>query len=209
MDHYQTLNVPATASAEEIRKAFRKLAMQFHPDRNSEPGARARFEAIQHAWLILKDRRSRAAYNYSRYTQSRIRSSRPLAMHITDILHASTALQKKLHMLDPFRLDLDLLLFEINDILSPHNRSILLASDDQESRRKVFRQVLAALRLLPLPMTKNILPVLIELSLNDRFLKKEREEWLRQVQWQYFWNRYKILIALGIAVLFCLLLYLS
>src|SRR4030042_91845 len=62
-DYYEVLGVPRTASTEEIKKAFRKLAMQYHPDRNNKPGAEARFKEINEAYEVLSDaeRRVRGA----------------------------------------------------------------------------------------------------------------------------------------------------
>src|SRR5262245_7547756 len=63
-DYYELLGVNRTASAEDIKKAFRKLAMQHHPDRN--PGnkeAERKFKDVNHAYDILKDPDKRAAYD--------------------------------------------------------------------------------------------------------------------------------------------------
>jgi molecular chaperone DnaJ len=63
-DYYATLGVARDADAEDMKKAYRKLAMQFHPDRN--PGnkdAEARFKDVSEAYEILKDDQKRAAYD--------------------------------------------------------------------------------------------------------------------------------------------------
>ena len=63
-DYYEILEVSKTASGEEIKKAFRRLAMQYHPDRN--PGnkeAETRFKEINEAYEVLKDEQKRAAYD--------------------------------------------------------------------------------------------------------------------------------------------------
>ncbi len=63
-DYYATLGVARDADAEDLKKAYRKLAMQFHPDRN--PGnkdAEARFKDVSEAYEILKDDQKRAAYD--------------------------------------------------------------------------------------------------------------------------------------------------
>ncbi|MDO8612842.1 MAG: DnaJ domain-containing protein, partial [Dehalococcoidia bacterium] len=52
-DYYEVLGVPRGASAEDIKRAFRKLAMRYHPDRNKEDGAEARFKEIGEAYEVL------------------------------------------------------------------------------------------------------------------------------------------------------------
>ena len=63
-DYYETLGVGRTADAEEIKKSFRKLAMQHHPDRNpGDKGAEAKFKELNEAYDVLKDPQKRAAYD--------------------------------------------------------------------------------------------------------------------------------------------------
>ncbi|GAN71476.1 molecular chaperone DnaJ [Acetobacter syzygii] len=64
LDYYEILEVTRTASAEEIKKSYRKLAMKFHPDRNpGDDTAEARFKEINQAYDVLKDEQKRAAYD--------------------------------------------------------------------------------------------------------------------------------------------------
>ncbi len=63
-DYYELLGVGRAASADDIKKAFRKLAMQHHPDRNQgDKDAEKKFKDINHAYDILKDPEKRAAYD--------------------------------------------------------------------------------------------------------------------------------------------------
>jgi molecular chaperone DnaJ len=62
---YAILGVAPNASADEIKKVYRSLAMRYHPDRNDAPGARARFQAISKAYEVLSDPARREEYNQS------------------------------------------------------------------------------------------------------------------------------------------------
>jgi curved DNA-binding protein len=62
-DYYAALGVERGASAEDIKKAYRRLAQKYHPDVSKEPGAEARFKEIGEAWQTLKDPEKRAAYD--------------------------------------------------------------------------------------------------------------------------------------------------
>src|SRR6202521_4572639 len=64
IDFYELLGLQKTASAEDIKKTYRKLAMQFHPDRNpGDKAAEQKFKDISEAYDVLKDDQKRAAYD--------------------------------------------------------------------------------------------------------------------------------------------------
>lgn len=56
---YGTLGIAKASTDEEIKKAYRRMVKQWHPDTCREPGARQQFEAVQHAWEILRDNREK------------------------------------------------------------------------------------------------------------------------------------------------------
>ncbi len=62
-DYYEVLGVARTCTDDDLKKAFRKLAFQFHPDRNKEADAEAKFKEINEAYSCLSDANKRAAYD--------------------------------------------------------------------------------------------------------------------------------------------------
>ncbi len=62
-DYYAIMGVPRTASAEEIKRAYRKLAHKYHPDVSKEKGAEERFKELGEAYEVLRDPEKRTAYD--------------------------------------------------------------------------------------------------------------------------------------------------
>jgi DnaJ-class molecular chaperone len=62
-NYYKILGLEPIASKEEIKKAYRKLALEFHPDRNKSPNAHEKFIEINEAYLILYDDEARQKYD--------------------------------------------------------------------------------------------------------------------------------------------------
>lgn len=62
-DYYSVLGVPRNANDEQLKKAYRKLAMEYHPDLNGDPDAHDRFKEINEAYEVLSDPHKRAYYD--------------------------------------------------------------------------------------------------------------------------------------------------
>ena len=66
-DYYKTLAVTKTATADDIKKSYRKLARKYHPDANEgDPKAEARFKEISEAYTVLSDQGRRKEYDEAR-----------------------------------------------------------------------------------------------------------------------------------------------
>ncbi|KAK3159390.1 hypothetical protein QOZ80_2AG0149540 [Eleusine coracana subsp. coracana] len=72
-DYYSTLGVPRSASNKDIKAAYRKLARQYHPDVNKEPGATEKFKEISAAYEVLSDEKKRAMYD--QYGEAGVKSA--------------------------------------------------------------------------------------------------------------------------------------
>ena len=62
-DYYEVLGVPKAAKTDDIKSAYRKLALQYHPDRNKSAGAEERFKEISEAYAVLSDEEKRKRYD--------------------------------------------------------------------------------------------------------------------------------------------------
>ena len=62
-DYYEILGLSKDATESEIKKAYRKLAMQYHPDKNKEAGAEEKFKELSEAYAVLSDPEKREQYD--------------------------------------------------------------------------------------------------------------------------------------------------
>ena len=85
-DFYALLGVPRDCTEAEIKKAYRKLAMEYHPDRNSSAGAEAKFKEITEAYEVLRDPQKRAAYD--RYGKAGVGGPGGFGFHHVDLSEA-------------------------------------------------------------------------------------------------------------------------
>src|SRR6476620_7451803 len=86
-DFYAVLEVARTASDDEIKSAYRKLAMRYHPDRNNgSKDAEEKFKEITEAYDVLRDANKRAAYD--RYGEAGLRGGGGGGFHHVDLSEA-------------------------------------------------------------------------------------------------------------------------
>lgn len=62
-DYYKMLGIPKGSSEEEIKKAYRRMALRFHPDKNTDANAEDKFKEIAEAYEVLSDPKKRVIYD--------------------------------------------------------------------------------------------------------------------------------------------------
>ena len=62
-DYYKILDVSRDATDDEIKKAYRKMALKYHPDKNKDPGAEEKFKEIAEAYEVLSDSQKRQVFD--------------------------------------------------------------------------------------------------------------------------------------------------
>src|ERR1700759_4775492 len=103
-NYYKILNVKSSASAGEIKNAYRKLAMKYHPDRNPEDAlAAAVFSEAAEAYKILSNAETRRQYNYERTLTAQQEYERPAETIETLIQHIQN-INRQVKAADPFHL---------------------------------------------------------------------------------------------------------
>ncbi|KAI8136709.1 DnaJ domain-containing protein [Fennellomyces sp. T-0311] len=103
IDYYEVLEISESATSDEVRKAYRKLALKFHPDKNNEPGAAEKFKEISHAYEILSDPERRQTYDHERRYGNANAEDDMFGhfggFHVSPLtIHAATPSYRNLHM---------------------------------------------------------------------------------------------------------------
>ncbi len=199
-DYYQILNVHPTCTMLEIKKAYRKLALQYHPDtNNNHPLLEEKFREIKIAYEILSNVESRKKYHSSVYFENYIKE----VTNINDILLKVTQLKNYVMNSNTDKIDQVLLLNYLLDLLSSSNVVIIMNSNNESIKNEIFESIILSSKILPYSLFIKVSAILEKIFLAEYttieliLKQKKRNEW---------WNNYKILFAVIAALLFCLLI---
>ncbi|HEX5023960.1 MAG TPA: DnaJ domain-containing protein [Agriterribacter sp.] len=208
-NHYRTLGIAPNASLEAIKKEFRKLAMQYHPDMNAgNEFAASHFRELQEAYEILSHPTRRAKYQYEwklHFPDSHI--------HLTwtqtseTILNDTIHLNKQLAAMDMFRMNKELIYRRIQQILSESNMNLLQHHNHEAINEKLVQQLLAASSILPFKYFDSIKPQLKTLSGTNEELLKEIERFAKTSRYKNYWEKYYPVLVFLIAIIISWLIY--
>jgi molecular chaperone DnaJ len=207
-DYYKILEIPVTASQQEIRRSYRKLAHQYHPDKNENTIAEAHFREVIEAYNILSDPMKRDSYNYKRWNQrSNGKKYDNLSFSPKVILQECISLREYIDTVDQFRMNKGALNFHIHEILSTHNISVLLQHNDTVINTETINQLLNAAKPLNYkqmqPLSEKLLSIAgkngIAITIIHTFIKQKRKAAI--------WNQYKIVLILAVTFLLCCMIY--
>ena len=208
-DYYQLLGVKSNASTEEIKKSYRRLALKYHPDKN--PGdllAEAVFKEIAEAYDVLSDAKKREDYHYKRFYTYNYKYAAAQTATPKSILNDAIKLQKLVEKADPFRINRDALLFQLQQILSADNLSLLLEKKQAGINKAIVETILIVCKPLQYTYSEIIAEQLCILAVGNDNLEKKISEFLNNQRKKDTWRRYKVVAALLVAIILCLIIFL-
>lgn len=206
-DYYRILNVRSSATLQQIKTAYRKLAMQYHPDKNPDDAlAAAIFTDVAEAYKILSDTEARKRYNQERYITAEEEYTHPLHTMET-LLVRIQELNTYLKTADPFRINKDALLYSIRQLF-PADINILVNTKELQLNQ-FLEQVSFAADYLSTRQTKQLIVLLQPFFVKHEWLQHKLQMLLSQQQKQENWDRYKVVLALLVAIILCLIIFLA
>jgi len=201
-NYYKILNLDYKATLAEVKTAYRKLALLYHPDKTDNELLKARFNDIKEAYEILSHPAKRTKYDL---TFDNFSYKKEVALTPHQLLQKINTLKTKTQAQDPHRLDIDRLEFEITEMLSEKNLETLHRTED----RQIVQQFVEAVLETGDPLdTRQLNAIATQLSsLADETTKEKMRKFIQDHSWDKRWNRYKILVAIMGGILLCLLIY--
>ncbi|MES2774615.1 MAG: DnaJ domain-containing protein [Bacteroidota bacterium] len=207
-DYYQVLELPYTATGEDIRRAFRKLAVVWHPDKNNDDKiAEEKFKEIQEAYFILSDAGRRETYHLkSRYPLiNRRQAPRPATAF--SILNQCRKLNDKIAEMDIFRMSQQALFEQIMLLVSDKNVSIIQQNGDENITRQIIDELLKSSRPLAYSYVEQINSRLALLAGTNNERISQIYLHTKKSRQNSYWDRYNGVFIFIATLLLCLLMW--
>jgi len=207
-DYYKILELPPSATLQEIKTAYRRLAHQYHPDKNAnDMYAAAQFEIIKEAYEILSDPAKKEYYLQQRwYDQSINKKNTETALTPVTVLKQVIELDKYVSKLDIYRMDKEGLYEYICQILSDNTIERLNSFNETDINTTIVDSILKSSRSLPWLYAKPLSLRLIKLN-SDITASQAIDKYIQHSRSTDTWHRYRIWALLLITLLLSLLIY--
>jgi hypothetical protein len=203
------LDIPPAATLQEIKRSFRRLAQQYHPDKNAgSHWADAQYREIQEAYKVLSDPRQREEYNYKRWfnrstAQDFIKSPiTPLA-----ILQECRSLQKYVGSINVFHVRYETVSLHIKQLLSAETIGILHEYNDTAINHEIVHLLLQSAEPLPLRYFNEVAVLLTKVAGNDAAALRTIGRALKLKTQRHRWEKYKWVVVVLVTAVILWMMY--
>ena len=207
-DYYRILEIRSSATQAEIKRAFRKLAHQFHPDKNKhDPSATAQFAEIKEAYEVLTNPAKKEYYLQQRWYNQSIgkRKTQDIITPVA-VLKQALELERYVSKLDVFRMDKEGLHDYLSSLLADTTIEKLNLFNDEATNEEIIKILLACLRPLPFDLVLSLHKQLMKIKVSPDCSKKI-SDWIVSREKVHTKEKYKVWIILLVVALICLLIF--
>lgn len=208
-DHYKTLGVKPGSAPQEIKKAYRVLAVKYHPDKN--PGSQlceVQFKEVNEAYSVLSDAGRRAAYDEERWL-SGMGSRTTYNEGVTPnwLRNVCLELNSSLAQMDTHRLSQSTLQAYMMMILADGHLGMLQAENDVETNRSIVQELLKASGRLEHGYLQMVLDGLVVVAGDDAATQQAIAAYARERERQELRQQWFPFIVLGVTLALCAFMY--
>ena len=210
-DYYQLLELEPSATLSEIKKSYRRLALQYHPDKNNnDPYASAQFTAIKEAYEVLSDPSKKEYYLQQRWYDQSIgkRKTQDVITPVT-VLKQALELEKYISTLDVFRMDKGGLQQYILGLIPDATIEQLKKFNEPDINRQLITTILKAMQPLPPLYVKDIIEQLNKLAGSDETARQQLTSFTERTAKKNRREKYSLVIIIAATAFLCLLIYLA
>ena len=208
-DYYKILDVPSSATATEIKKAYRALAFRYHPDKN--PGnqlSEAHFKEIQEAYSTLSDPVKKTVYDDERWLNGMGgKTTRQETVTPAWLEKVSRELTASLATMDTYRMSQKTLQAYILLILSDPHLNILLQQNEPEVNKTIITELLSATEKLEVKYLDEIRHRLLLLAGNNHELKQMINNDIEQRKRKAFYDQFLPYFIILVTIALCICMY--
>lgn len=210
-DYYSILELPPSATGEEVKKAFRRLAQVYHPDKQgNDRYAAAKFAEIKEAYETLSNPTRKDNYLQQRwYEQSMGRKPVDEVINPVTVLKKMLELDRYVAQLDANRAHHQGVYDRICQVISDEHIFTVNSFQEHHINEEIVKTTLKAARGLP---TRLLIPLagrLEKIETLDKTIPLKIAQYLRQQHRAESWERAKVWVILCIVVMICLVIFFS
>lgn len=207
-DYYRILELTPQATPEEIRRSYRRLAMEWHPDRKGENPL---YLDIREAYETLIDPDRKDAYLRARTDEEHLGrrfeyGARPTP---SSIMGKALKLEREVSSTDGFRIDGESLLNSINGLLDARTLEVLERETDEGYKRHLTGVLVKSGRPLGLAQSERLAGLLNRLADRDEQCRRQVEAFVAMKRSEERWERWRLPLLLTATLLICLLILLA
>jgi hypothetical protein len=207
-DHYRTLGLPPSATQAEIKKAYRRLARDLHPDKTQDdPYAKEKFHAVKEAYETLTNPQKKQDYLQQRwYYQAVGQKMNSTVLTPETMLQQSLELEKYIRSLDHYRMDREGLAKQMAEWLGDDRIRILNGFNDPKANDLIVASVLRCIEPLGEKQEQPLLASLRKLRVSPAgdaaILAFETSR-----KYAHSWDRHKTWLMLLLVLAICLMIF--
>jgi molecular chaperone DnaJ len=210
-DYYIILEVPPSASLDEIKKAYRRLALVYHPDKNNNDAyASGRFAEIKEAYETLSNTNLKDQYLQQRwYARSMGKRSAQGPVTPESILKQLLELDKYVRLLDVHRMDQEGLHHYLEELLSEETIQQLNNFNQPEINKEIILITLNTTHPLAYKLIPGITTRLKKLQIKDDKIHEKIDRFVQARKTSDFWEKRKIWLILIFVVIICSIIFIT